>query len=403
MNSTGITPNYLKSLEVDTLLDISNAINRQIDEDSLLKIFLFTVVANFKISKLLVYSRELTGWDAVLKHNCNENDFIQNETLQFLAKKFDFVYFQENDSYQNTFSKFDVFIPVGRENRNIGMIFISGLRKIDENQQLESLKFIQTIANIITVAIQNNRLNKRKLEQQSIKKEIELTRKLQSKLIPSNLPLTNKLKIFANYIPHYKVGGDYFDYLTVNENEFYLCIADVSGKGLVAAMIMSNLQAALRVLVKLKCELSQIITELNSLIYQNTKGEKFVTLFLAHFNLQEKKIRYVNCGHNEPIFFEQGKDFRMLNEGSLILGAFENLPIIKIGEIENISDKALLFAYTDGLVEAFDQNDTDEAIKIIKQCITENNTEWKLNAEILEKMNIKNASFDDITVLSCFI
>ena len=403
MASVGISPNYLKSLEVDTLLDITNAITRQMDEDSLLKIFLFTVVANFKINKLLVYSRELLGWEVVLKHNCQNESLIQINTLQKLSKNFDFITFEEGDIYDNTYTKFNIFIPVGRENRNIGLIFLSGLRKIDNAQQLESLKFIQTIANIITVAIQNTRLYKRKLAQQAIKKEIELTRKLQSKLIPSNLPLNNQLKIFANYIPHYEVGGDYFDYLKINENEFYLCIADVSGKGLVAAMIMSNLQAALRILVKLNCEISKIITELNSLIFQNTKGEKFVTLFLAHVNILEKKIKYINCGHNEPIFYEKGQKLRLLSEGSLILGAFENLPNIEIGLIENVKPDTLLFAYTDGLIEAYDQNNTDNALEIIKTTILDNTSSWKLNAEILEKMNIKNASFDDITVLSCFI
>ncbi len=390
----------LKHLELDTLLDITNAINRQQDEQSLLKIFLFTVVANFKISKLAVYSRDIGAWKLILKHGTPPDFDLSQSIISNLGKNFSII----NDSRLFAIevkSHFDILIPVGRENKNIALVLLNGSFTKTKDGGDESLKFIQTIANIITVAIQNIRLTNRRLEQQAIKKEIELAKKLQTHLFPSSLPDTNWLKIYAHYLPQLMVGGDYYDYIKLNENEFIICIADVSGKGVPAAFLMSNLQSALRILTKQSFSIEKIVVELNDLVYHNARGEKFITLFIAHYDMRADAMTYINCGHNEPILFRRSGEKLYLSDGTLILGAFEYLPSIQTGVVNNISD-TFLFAYTDGLTETFDKEDTGKGLDLVENIILESSI-VEIHQNIITALSINNAPIDDITMLSCWV
>jgi sigma-B regulation protein RsbU (phosphoserine phosphatase) len=110
---------------------------------------------------------------------------------------------------------------------------------------IKHLNFIQTLTNIIIVAIENMRLFKESLRQESIKKELELASKMQNMLIPnpSILPRNEKIRMTAFYLPHMDVGGDYYDFIELGKHEFGFCISDVSGKGMSAAFLMSNFQA----------------------------------------------------------------------------------------------------------------------------------------------------------------
>jgi phosphoserine phosphatase RsbU/P len=397
-NNTNIL--NLKHLELDTLLDISNAINQKYDEASLLKIYLFTLVANFKIRRLFVCAKDIGGWVETMRHGLDADFKYEVSDLKVMEKNFEFLYLKQSE-FGNFSAFFDVAIPVGRQNKVVAWVFIGGSKRIVDEGGEESLKFIQTISNIILVAVQNLRLNQRKFEQQAIKKEMELARKLQFQLFPENLPDQPNLKIQATYLPHLEVGGDYYDYIKLNDNEFIICVADVSGKGVAAAIIMSNIQAAIRILVKQKLRLKEIVSEINELVFQNTKGEKFVTFFIAHYHLEHSFLEYINCGHNAPLFFDKNRKFTELDKGTMILGAFKDLPSIESGIIRNTKN-ALLFAYTDGLVEGLDKPNTEDVVEKIKSIIYNNKEISHLHNEILFGVYNKNFSMDDITLLSCF-
>ncbi len=115
---------------------------------------------------------------------------------------------------------------------------------------LKHLNFIQTISNIIIVAIENIRLHNESLRQEALKKELELASRMQKMLIPDNSHMPRSPEIIVNgfYYPHYEVGGDYYDCLKLSETKTGFCIANVSGKGMSAAILMSNFQASLRAL-----------------------------------------------------------------------------------------------------------------------------------------------------------
>src|SRR5690606_24512848 len=179
------------------------------------------------------------------------------------------------------FDLFDVIIPVFHKETAVAYVLIGD---IDEEKQglspiIKHLKFIQTITNIIVVAIENKRLQIESLEKEALRKELEVASQMQAMLIPSaeNLPKNPYLHIATYYRPHSQVGGDYYAFLWLNESEFGLRVADVSGKGVSAAILMSNFQANLRALFTSNISLIDLVKELNDLLNTSAHGEKFIT------------------------------------------------------------------------------------------------------------------------------
>ena len=115
------------------------------------------------------------------------------------------------------------------------------------------------------------------------------------------MPYNKRVKIKATYFPHDLIGGDYYDYIPVDKKRFIICIADVSGKGIPAALLMSNFQASLRTLIRQTNDLKEIVSELNHLTYENAQGEHFITFFIAMYDKSKHTLTYINAGHN-PAF-----------------------------------------------------------------------------------------------------
>ncbi len=137
-----------------------------------------------------------------------------------------------------------------------------------------------------------------------------------------------------------------------NEDEVFFCIADVSGKGMPAALLMSNFQAALRTLLRSSSDLKMIVEQLNYTLFENTHGDRFITFFLGYYNFKKRELTYVNAGHNPPVLCWEGeRRTELLEAGTTILGAFEKLPSLEIGKREHLT-QFTLHLYTDGLTES---------------------------------------------------
>src|SRR5690554_3035090 len=141
-------------------------------------------------------------------------------------------------------------------------------------------------------------MNKQSISQERINKELEVASEMQKLLFPDNLPSGKRLDLAATYTARHEVGGDYYDFIPINENEFIICIADVSGKGISAAMLMANFQATIRTLLSFKkYDLEYLIRELNDKVMKAAKGEKFITFFIGHSNTNSRLLKYINAGH----------------------------------------------------------------------------------------------------------
>jgi sigma-B regulation protein RsbU (phosphoserine phosphatase) len=265
--------------------------------------------------------------------------------------------------------EFQAIIPVMHQEKPLAYVLVSknsGSNQFD-NESL-NLSFVQTISNIVAVAIENKNLAKKGLVQERINKELEVAREMQKLLFPAELPTNKKMDISARYIPRHAIGGDYYDFIPLGDEEYILCIADVSGKGISAALLMANFQATIRTVLKYqKFELPFLMEELNKKVVHATQGEKFITFFIAHYNAFTHELKYVNAGHNHPILY-QDKEITLLETGCTGLGMLDELPSIKVGKL-SLSPNATLVLYTDGIVELENENQEQFEVEQLIQYI----------------------------------
>ena len=245
------------------------------------------------------------------------------------------------------------------------------------------------------------------IKQELVKRELEQASEMQKLLFPSNLPTNHKIDISAKYLSHSKVSGDYYDYIQLNEDEFIICIADVSGKGISAAMLMANFQATVRTIYNYqRLELKNLIVELNKQVFASANGEKFITFFIAEYNSKTRKLKYINAGHNWPVLI-RGKSSTFLNKGCIGLGMLEEIPFIDGDEID-IQNNTTLILYTDGVVELENNSDeqfeTERLTKIVQSFYPLSMED--LNEIIFSKLDDWRGSkryVDDTAILSCRI
>jgi sigma-B regulation protein RsbU (phosphoserine phosphatase) len=394
----------IKELELNALLEITQAINNNLSEESLYKIYNFTLRSNLNIQKLALFVLD-EEWNCKVSFGTNKQ-FHRANLLPAFKTIQDITHLKEFEACD--FTVFDIIIPVTHKSNTLALVFVGGLEKDDPRYQNEDgIKFIQALSNIIIVAIENKKLVRKQLDQESFRKELEIASDVQQFLFPDKLPNTEALKIEASYLPHDMVGGDYYDYIPINKNQFLICVADVSGKGIPAALMMSNFQASLRTLLRQTPNLTDIIEALNFQVLENTKGEKFITFFAAIYDIRLKTMVYVNSGHNPPILIDKKNGLRLLEEGSTVLGAMHPLPFLNEGFITGIDD-FLLFCYTDGLTETVNDAEQEYSVERVLQYFQQEETFNKDLKTIHQDVIVALDNFkgrkgynDDITILSC--
>ncbi len=343
-----------KELELKALLEITQAINENKAEAVLLNIFKFTCLVHLNIKALALYVANQDGFEERVAHGVKANipkfipytDVVDNRAIG----KLNLVMPREY-----SFSELDIYVPVYHKDKMLAVLL---LKTKDEERDLD-LDFTQALTNILVVALENKRFARRQLEQERLKKEIEIASNVQRMLFPFQLPDTDKLKAKVTYFPHSTVGGDYYDLIQKSEDEVFFCIADVSGKGMPAALLMSNFQAALRTLLRSSSDLKMIAEQLNFTTFENTHGERFITFFLGYYNYKTQTLKYINAGHNPPVLcWEDKSAAEQLEAGTTILGAFEKLPFLEEGERRDLKDFTL-HLYTDGLTEALNPEEEE--------------------------------------------
>jgi len=391
----------LKELELNSLLEITQAINNNMPEDSLYKIYGFTLRANLNIKKLALFVMD-DQWECKVNYGTVtdfhkitiENGFLEFNKIQTLAGIRD-----------TPFAEFHTVIPVAHKEKKLAFVF---LHDNDEpGKDAINTNFIQALSNIIIVAIENKKLARKQMEQEMIKRELEIAGNMQHFLFPKKLPNHPGLQVDAYYKPHHSIGGDYYDFIETIEGQILFCVADVSGKGIPAALLMSNFQASLRTITRQTTLLQEIVTELNHQVISNAEGQHFITFFIALYDKSFNRLKYVNCGHNPPFLIREKKNVEMLMEGTTILGVFPELPFLNIGVIEPIEEFTVC-AFTDGLTEIINANGVEFGQQPLTDIVEKNpdNDPETLNMKIIaamEEFRGKDSPQDDITLFTCYI
>ena len=216
----------------------------------------------------------------------------------------------------------------------------------------DDINLARAVASQCAVAITNARLYSRAIEGARIAEQMRLAGLIQRKMIPVKAPRIDGLDIAATYIPCYDVGGDFYDFLRLDENRIVVAIADVMGKGMPAALMMSCFRSSVRAYAEIEnagTSILGIIEKLNKMTCGECDGGEFITFFYAVIDAGNKTITYCNCGHEPTVLIRQGQTMN-LEKGGLVLGVDPRTEY----EIETVSleDEDCLLFYTDGLIDA---------------------------------------------------
>jgi len=392
------------NFKLNSLLEITQAINENLSVEDLLGRYKKILTESLDIGKILISKLDDKKWKCLLNHGFHKNlaDNLDVNRQLIDIREITFI-----SAIPDKFSdEVDIIIPVIHKDLAVAYVLIGD---IDEELEglspvIKHLRFIQTLSNIIIVAIENIRLYDESLKQVAIKREMELASRMQNMLIPAHdkLPSNDKIRFKAYYNPHMDVGGDYYDVISLSEDEIGFCIADVSGKGISAALLMSNFQANLRALFTHQIYLPTLIRKLNERVLSSANGEKFITLFLAKYNYISKQLSYVNAGHNPPLLYDiNQKQLIHLKSGCVGIGMLDEIVAIDLQSVM-ISNPTKLLLYTDGLVELIEGKDIGYGYEFIENQISnDDHIDSNISDVILgQKIEIGNAAiFDDISIL----
>ncbi len=392
------------NFKLKALLNITLAINENLSQKDLLKRYVELLHNDLLIGKLILFKLE-DNWKCILNKGYDES-FVERIDVEHDLLRYEEISFDWNNTDESPLGTYDIVVPVQHKGTPIAFVIIGDVDEDTEGVSpiIKHLNFIQTLSNIIIVAIENIRLFNESLRQEAMRKELELASKMQSMLIPdqSSLPRTRQVHMTAFYHPHLEVGGDYYDYLELRKDEIGFCISDVSGKGISAALLMSNFQANLRALFSHEISLPALVEKLNERVIKSAKGEKFITLFIAKYNFKTRELEYINAGHNQPILYRKDiNELIYLDKGCVGIGMLEEIPTIRKGSI-TIEGPAKILCYTDGLVELMDGKGISFGTGEIEENIFNDDSIEKNINSIISKQGILMGStkiFDDISIL----
>jgi len=394
------------NFKLRTLLDVTQAINENLPTDELLDKFKYILSSELNIGRFLLYSKITQKWDIILQYGIPEEyqSRINIEDDLLPISSIEITISEQNDAFE----VFDFVIPIFKSHDVFAYVLMGDIDndQIGLSPTLRHLQFIQTLTNIIMVAIQNKELVRRSVVQERMKKELEMAAQIQSMLVPSveKLPQIDEINIKPFYMSHFEVGGDLYDFGEISKNEVYFCIADVSGKGMSAAMIMSNFQANLRAQFQnKKITLEQIAENLNENVIKVSEGLHFVTMFLAKYNITSQRLIYVNAGHIPPILFDyKTKKSVLLSEGCTGIGMLDKLPTVQVGKIR-VKNKSKILCFTDGLSEYSIGEKQDYGYFVIKDAMSNGALNMNQTLDfIVSKLNLTKENlnvFDDVTML----
>ena len=342
----------LRDFKLNALLKVTQAINAQTSEADLMAQYVDALKANLGIDRLVLYAADLSGdrWQLLVTAGTDASWPASQPSSFFEGLDLDNIGLagaMGGDEHPS-----DVVVPIHQNDEAIAVVLAGDTTDDDRGVSpvVKHLNFLVTLTNILVVARRNNQMVKRSLKQEALRRELELAGEMQAMLLPQTWDHLD-LDVAGYYKPHTQVGGDYYDAFATDSGKVVVCMADVSGKGMSAALLMSNFQAQVRALFQVEhMSLSTTLHTLNNRVMQIAQGEKYITFFAAVFDPAHRTLEYVNCGHNPPLFVSPDGSHKLLEEGCVGLGMFRDIPSMNVGRLD-VPVGGVLCCYTDGLVE----------------------------------------------------
>src|SRR5574341_1635411 len=292
-----------------------------------------------------------------------------------------------------------LMVPLKLKNKLTGLLCLFNKEGefTAEDQRLLSIIAVQSAQ-----VIENARLAEEEKKLQEIEKELLVAKEIQTRLLPKEAPKIDGFDIKGYTLPTKQVGGDYFDFIWLERKMLGISIADVSGKGMPAALLMANFQATLRNQSLAKISPAEMVFNCNNLVCKSVEPGQFVTFFGGVLNPFKKTFTYVNAGHNPPFIFNSNGEINRLSEGGLILGLLENSPYEQ--KKVNLNPGDLLVLFTDGITEAMNETqaqfEEERLIKVVQQNrnLSSEAIIKKITQEVLAFQGLQ-PQFDDLTLV----
>lgn len=269
-----------------------------------------------------------------------------------------------------------LLVQVNARERLTGVLALGprarGLAYTDDEKLL-----LLTVAGQLALVVENSRLLERMVEEERLRRELLMAAEVQQRLFPECPPPSDSVELAGYCQPARKVGGDYYDFFDFGGGQTGLVVADVAGKGISAALLMSTLQASLRARVADRhpdashdSELSELVSTLNRLLCQSTGPASYVTFFYAQFDARTSALGYVNAGHNPPLLVrKECEPCDKLDLGGPVLGIFEGFRYEQ-GAVR-LRQGDVFVGYTDGVVEALDTRGEEFGERRLRDCVIE--------------------------------
>jgi sigma-B regulation protein RsbU (phosphoserine phosphatase) len=376
-----------KVQELHTLFDLSKEFNATVDREPILKIFKFALLGQMFIRTFFFVKKRGNGDPELLVMNGMKSAPDEACLKKLLNIK---------ESNIRVGDRLRQDIPLLETNQIEAMVTLRlqdefgvlgvGKRATSEPYTESDFNFLSSLGNLALLSIQKTLLLQERIEKERIEEELSIARTIQEKLLPHPIPHVPNLDLAAMNVSSRHVGGDYYD-IICRDQDVYLAIADVTGKGIPASLLMANLQAMLHVLTPVITDLGEVTGKINDIIYKNTPSDKFISFFWARYRPEQSLLQFVNAGHNPPYVFRKNGDILPLSDGGMLLGALPTFNPYHQGEIQLQQDD-LLVLYTDGVTEALNDVDEEYGEERLMEVISQNRS---LNAA-----GIQQAIVDDV-------
>jgi sigma-B regulation protein RsbU (phosphoserine phosphatase) len=210
----------------------------------------------------------------------------------------------------------------------------------------------------MNLVYENGRLTRRIVEQEKLRRDLALAAEVQKRLLPDGPPATSLATLAAVSLPARTVGGDYFDFIDVGDQRIGIALADVAGKGVAAALIMSSVQASLRILsADTDLSLPQLAAKMNRFLHESTGAKSYATFFYAQLEQGSRRLRYVNAGHLPPYLLRSAASIEELTTGGAVIGLFPQMAYDE--GTADLEPGDVLVAFTDGVTEAMNASEEE--------------------------------------------
>jgi len=345
-----------KIQQLNTLFDLSQEFNVTVERDRLVKLFSFALMGQMFVSKHLFLLRQQGGPEnnlvVVSTKGIGDPD-LEPAFIDQLCKLDDLVLLEggrETTGWEGMVSRGLVLALPLQQQGETGGVLCLGPKMTGQDYQPDEVEFLYSLGNLALVSIQNVDFIEERIEKERLEKEMRMAREIQEGLLPSEIPTAPGVEVAALAMSSLEVGGDYYDVIELHDNRLLLIIADVTGKGVPAALLMSNIQACTHTMLPMDLTLEEVNGHMNRVIFDNTSYDKFITAFSGIYYVETGQFDYVNAGHELPMLVRKNGDIELLDKGGLLLGVIKGMPYER-GTV-HLESGDLIVMFTDGVTEA---------------------------------------------------